>query len=68
MEAISSILPYLSQGMWATSLDVTDALLSVSVTVEFQKYFCFILDGTVYMFFKLPFGLTSALWAFYRLI
>ena len=35
MEAISSILPHLLQGMWATSLDVTDAFLSVSVSRHF---------------------------------
>jgi len=68
MESISSILPFLSQGMWATSLDVTDAFWSVSIGPEFQKYLCFVLDGIVFMFLKLPFGLTSAPWAFSRLM
>ena len=64
MEAVSSILPYLVQGMFATSLDVTDAFLSVKVNKAFQRYLCFVLNGKVYMFLKLPFGLTSAPWAF----
>ena len=68
MESISSILPFLSQGMWATSLDVTDAFWQVSIRPSFQKYLCFVLDGTVFMFLKLPFGLTSAPWAFSRLM
>ena len=41
MEAISSILPHLSRGMWASSLDVTDAFLSVKLSLPIQKYFCF---------------------------
>ena len=39
MEAISSILPHLIQGIWASSLDVTDAFLSVSLSQPFQRYF-----------------------------
>ena len=54
--------------MWATSLDVTYPFLLVSVNASFQKNFCFVLDGTVYIFLKLPFGLTSAPWAFSRLM
>ena len=68
MEAISSILPHLHPGMWATSLDVTDAFLSVKLSLPIQKYFCFVLNGKVYMFLRLPFGLTTAPWAFSRLM
>ena len=68
MESISSILPFVSQGMWATSLDVTDAFWSISIRPSFQPYLCFVLDGIVFMFLKLPFGLTSAPWAFSRLM
>ena len=60
MEAISSILPRLIRGMWATSLDVTDAFLSVSLSLPIQKYFCFVLHGKVFM--------TTAPWDFSRLI
>ena len=45
MEAISSILPHLIRGMWATFLDVTDAFLSVSLSLPIQKYICFVLNG-----------------------
>ena len=68
MEAISSILPRLIRGMWVTSLDVTDAFLSVSLSLPIQKYFCFVLHGKVFMFLKLPFGLTTAPWDFSRLM
>ena len=61
MEAISSILPHLSRGMWASSLDVTDAFLSVKLSLPIQRYFCFVLNGTIFMFLRLPFGLTTAL-------
>ena len=68
MEAISSILPHLLPGMWMSSLDVTDAFLSVKLSLPIQKYFCFVLNGKVYMFLRLPFGLTTAPWAFSRLM
>lgn len=68
MEHLGKILPLISQQMWGTSLDITDAFLSVLINVEFQKYFCFILNGTIYMFLKMPFGLTTAPWAFSRLM
>ena len=68
MEHLGKILPLISQMMWGTSLDITDAFLSVLINVDFQKYFCFILDGTVYMFLRMPFGLTTAPWAFSRLM
>merc|ERR1712215_239249 len=68
MEAISSILPHLHPGIWATSLDVTDAFLFVKLSLPIQKYFCFVLNGKVYMFLRLPFGLTTASWAFSRLM
>ena len=68
MEAISSILPHLHPGMWATLLDVTDAFLSVKLSLPIQKYFCFFLNGKVYIFLRQPFGLTTAPWAFSRLM
>ena len=39
MEAISSILPHLSKGMWVSSLDVTDAFLSVSLSLPIHSIF-----------------------------
>ena len=68
MEGISSVLPHLLPGMWASSLDVTDAFLSVKLSQPIQRFFCFVLNGKVFMFLRLPFGLTSAPWAFLRLM
>ena len=64
MEHIGKILPMLTQVLWGSSLDISDAFLSVAIFVTFQKYFCFVLNGTVYMFLRMPFGLTTAPWAF----
>ena len=49
-------------------LDVTDAFLSVAINLEFQKYFCFMMNGVVYMFLRIPFGLTTAPWVFSRIM
>ena len=56
METLDIVLGFVSQMMWASSLDVTDAFLSVKLHPLFQRYFCFILDGIVYMFLRLSQG------------
>ena len=68
METLDKVLRLISQVMWATSLDITDAYLSIPIDRSFQKFFCFLLDGVVYMFLRLPFGLTTAPWAFSRVM
>merc|ERR1711874_376417 len=45
-----------------------DAYLSVPIHPDFQKYFCFLMDGEIFMFLRLPFGLTTAPWAFTRVM
>ena len=68
MESLSKILPHIVQGMWASSLDVTDAFMSVKISPLFQKYFCFVLNELAYIFLRHLFGLTTALRAFSRLM
>ena len=68
METLQKILPLIFQVLWATSLDVTDAFLSVPIHPDLQIYFVFVLDGIVYMFQKMPFGLTTAPWLFTRVM
>ena len=68
METVSHIVACIHEQRWATSLDITDAFLSVWMHPIFQRYLCFVLGGTVYMFRRLPFGLTTAPWAFSRLM
>ena len=68
METLEKVLEGVVQSMWATSLDVTDAFLSVAINLEFQKYFCFMMNGVVYMFLRMPFGLTTAPWVFSRIM
>ena len=68
MEHLGKILTSVWQSMWATSLDITDAFLAVMINKVFQKYFCFHFNGVTYMFLHMPFGLTTAPWAFSRLM
>jgi len=68
METLDRILKFVTRVMWAASLDVTDAFLSVPIHPDFQKYFCFLMDGEIFMFLRLPFGLTTAPWAFTRVM
>ena len=68
MEHLGKILTSVWQSMWATSLDIMDAFLAVMISKVFQKYFCFHFNGVTYMFLRMPFGLTTAPWAFSRLM
>ena len=64
---LHSILPLLSQGWWATSIDLTDAYLHIPVHAEHRRFLTFMLDGRKYMFKALPFGLSTAPRVFTRI-
>ena len=68
MEHLGKILPNVWQSMWATTLDIVDAFLAVLIAKIFRKYFCFHFNGQTFMFNQMPFGLTTAPWAFSRLM
>nr|KAG5692773.1 hypothetical protein BaRGS_009389 [Batillaria attramentaria] len=59
-----SILP----GEYAVSLDLTDAYLHIPMHRSAQRYLRFALDGTVYAFRAMPFGLNLSPWAFTRMM
>nr|KAG5708402.1 hypothetical protein BaRGS_026129 [Batillaria attramentaria] len=59
-----SILP----GEFAVSLDLTDAYLHVPMHRSAQKFLRFAIDGTVYAFRAMPFGLNISPWAFTRIM
>ena len=67
METLHSIIPMLSQGWWATSVDLTDAYMHVPVHAEHRKFLAFAIEGRKYMFQALPFGLSTAPRVFTRL-
>ncbi|CAL4101932.1 unnamed protein product [Meganyctiphanes norvegica] len=68
METVSSIASGIIQELWGCTIDLQDAFFNVPVSWVFHKYLAFILDGAVYVFQYLPFGLAVAPWAFSRVV
>ena len=50
----------LSPGMWATSIDLTDAYLHVPIHQSYWRYLTFQVGNKRYQFMVLPFGLNTA--------
>ena len=50
------------------SIDLKDAYLTISINSEFTKYLRFIFMDQIYEFTSLPFGLSTALYIFTKLI
>ena len=68
MEHLESTTRLLQEPSWAAKVDIKDAFWAVWISVHFRKYFCFWIDGNMWMFKKMPFGLTTAPWIFTRLM
>ena len=68
MESVWDIAVGLIPGLWACTIDLEDAYHSVPVADFFQRFLAFVVDGVVYVFTHLPFGLAVAPWAFTRVI
>ena len=72
METIESIVRSIPGPMWGCTADVTNAFHCVPLFWPHHKYFAFcIQDGDrirVFVFQFLPFGLSTAPWAFTRII
>lgn len=60
METLRTIVPLLHQGMWATSVDLSDAYLHIPVCVRDRAFLAFSYQGTDYCFTCIPFGLSTA--------
>ena len=60
METLAVVILTLRRGMWATSLDLLDAYLHISISPESQRYLAFCYKGIFYKFTSLPFGLSTA--------
>ena len=60
METVQSIRKSLQPGEWCTQIDIKDAYLHIPVQEKFRKYLRFTVDGVVYQFRTLPFGLNVA--------
>merc|ERR1712030_113071 len=68
MENIEKISQDIRVCLWGSSVNITDAYLHVLLHWNFHKYFAFVLGERVFVFQKLPFGLSTAPWAFTRVI
>lgn len=68
MESVWNIAAGLVSGLWGCTIDLEDAFQSVPVAEVFHRYLAFVVDGVVYVFTHLPFGLAVAPWAFSRIV
>ncbi|XP_078242251.1 uncharacterized protein LOC140708067 [Pogona vitticeps] len=60
MVTIETILHLLRQGDWFTIIDLQDAYFHISIRPHHHKYLRFCFLDTVYQFYTLPFGLSTA--------
>lgn len=68
MDTAESIRASLRPLEWVASLDLADAYFHIPIHPSSRKYLRFTMDGVVYQFRALPFGLSSAPWAFTKVI
>ena len=68
MEDLKKATKGIQDPSWAAKVDIQDAFLSVLISTYFQRYFVFWINNRVYMFKRMPFNLTTALWVFTRLM
>ena len=68
MEHIWKVATCISRGMWAVKLDLQDAYLHIRLHPSIWHLFAFTLGDRVFYFKVLPFGLSTAPWAFTRLM
>ena len=68
METLDRIVKGIVEDLWGASLDILDAYLNVPLARQFHKYFAFVLGERIFVFQVLPFGLSTAPWAFSRVI
>ena len=64
METIQSVLLSVRQGDWMASIDLKEAYLQVPVHPDSRRFLRFVVQGKVYQFTALCFGLSTALQVF----
>jgi len=64
MEGIHMLKDILKPGDWMTKVDLKDAYFMVPIPFRLRRLLQFQWQGTIYQFNCLPFGLSSAPWAF----
>ena len=68
METPRSILRALHQGQWLTSLDLKDAYFYIGIHPADRRYLRFCHNGTSWQFTVLPFGLSTSLRVFTKIL
>lgn len=68
METAASVRASVNIGEFAVSIDLTDAYFHIPMAPRSQKFLRFAVDGQVFQFVCLPFGLNIAPWAFTRIM
>ena len=68
METLLRVLPLIREGDWFGSWDLRKGYYNVAVHPDFQKYFCFDLDGQRYMFKSLVMGISVAPFIFTKIM
>ena len=68
METARALRRSVNQGDYAVSIDLTDAYLHVPMHRSTRRYLRFAIDGQVFTFRALPFGISIAPWVFTRLM
>ena len=68
MECVWTIAAGWTEPLWGITTDLEDAYFNVPISEEFQIYLAFVVDGVIYIFLRLPFGLALAPWAFHRVM
>jgi hypothetical protein len=64
MDTLHVVRKVAEQGMWATSIDLSDAYHHIPIREEHRKYLCFEVNGRRFQYGVLPFGLSTGPWAF----
>ena len=68
METPRSILRALQQGQWLTSLDLKDAYFHIGIHPADRRYLRFCHNSTAWQFTVLPFGLSTSLSVFTKIL
>ena len=68
METAASIRRAIPPGAWAVSIDPMDAYLHIPIYPASRKYLRFSLEGTIYQFQALPFGISTVPFIFTNLM
>ncbi len=68
METVADVTSAVRRGDWATSLDLTDGYFHIPIAPWFRKYLRFVINGKVFQFRALPFGLSTAPMIFTRML